>query len=146
MRHPQTRMWFATRNGCRGMLRYLWRGVPVQVHRPVRHRPPSVPRGKWRDLTSQGRKRAKIDYLLAEARIVSNGADIRQYLVRVLNEPNLLLCHDVCSPCLYTQAKATDKENESGEAKATDKENESGEEQVGSRGSFELTPPVPLSR
>jgi hypothetical protein len=54
--------------------------------------------------------------------------------VRVLNEPNLLLCHDVCSPCLYTQAKATDKENESGE------------EQVGSRGSFELTPPAPLSR
>ena len=91
MRHPQTRMWFVTRHGGRGMLRYLWRDVRIAVHTPVRGRPSSVPRATWHGMSNQDRKRAKIDNLLDKARRASNFADIRAYMVPVLNEPNPLM-------------------------------------------------------
>ena len=84
-------MWFVTRHGGRGMLRYLWRDVRIAVHTPVRGRPSSVPRATWRGMSNQDRKRAKIDNLLDKARRASNFADIRAYMVPVLNEPNPLM-------------------------------------------------------
>ena len=91
MRHPQTRMWYATRHGGRGMLRYLWRDVRIAVQKPVRGRPSSVPRATWRGMSNQERTRAKIDDHLDKARRATNSSDIRAYMVPVLNELNPLM-------------------------------------------------------
>jgi hypothetical protein len=89
MKNPQVRMWFATKNVSRGMLRFLWRDVRIAVRRPARRRPPTISRGTWSQLSNMGRERAKREYLLEVARRTTNSADIRRFMVPALTiEPN----------------------------------------------------------